>query len=162
LIAELDEGVGEGDDGEHLKEEDAEVDHVVGVEFGVAGGVEECVTEGEGGGVERVPVAVDDAVPVVRADEVADVHVGDGVAVDLVGVVEGVAEGNESGEEAVDGPETAQPVMEAVRLRRGECHAAGSSSVLLIDLSYHRRREERSCKSFVLPDGPAARGAVTS
>ncbi len=60
------------------------------------------------GGIERVPVAVDDAVPVVGADEVADVHVGDGVAVDLVSVVEGVAEGDEGGEEAVEGPETAQ------------------------------------------------------
>ncbi len=49
----MDEGVGEGDDGEHLQEEDAEVDHVVGVEFGVAGGVEEGMAEGEGGGVER-------------------------------------------------------------------------------------------------------------
>ncbi len=49
-VAELDEGVGEGDYGEHLQEEDAEVDHVVGVELGVAGGVEEGVAEGEAAG----------------------------------------------------------------------------------------------------------------
>ena len=59
----LDEGVGEGDDGEHLEEKDAEVDHVIGVELVVASGVEEDVAEGERGRVERVPVAVDDAVP---------------------------------------------------------------------------------------------------
>src|ERR1700679_1556300 len=40
-IAELDEGFGEGDGGEHPKEEDAEVDHVVGVKLGVARGVED-------------------------------------------------------------------------------------------------------------------------
>ncbi len=91
------------------------------------------------------------------------IHVGDGVTVDLVGVVECVAEGDEGGEETVDGPETAQPVGETVGLRRGECHAGAGSSGLLIDPSYHRRRDERSfVKSFVLPDGPAARGAVTS
>ena len=38
-LTKLDECVGEGDDGQHLQEEDAEVDHVVGVEFGVAVGV---------------------------------------------------------------------------------------------------------------------------
>jgi hypothetical protein len=96
-VAEIGEGVGEGDYGEHLEEEDAEVDHVVGVEFVEAIGVEEGVADGEECGVERVPVAVDDGVPVMGAHEVADVHVGYGVAVDLVGVVEGVAEGGEGG-----------------------------------------------------------------
>ena len=83
-LAETDESVGEGDNGEHLEEEDAEVDHIAGMEFGVAGGVEESVADGESGRVERIPVAVDDGVPVVSADKIADVHVGDGVAVYLV------------------------------------------------------------------------------
>ncbi len=48
-FTELDEGVGEGYDGEHLEEEDAEVDHVVGVELGEARGVEEDVADGERG-----------------------------------------------------------------------------------------------------------------
>ena len=122
----MDEGVGEGDDGEHLEEEDAEVDHVVGVEFCVAAGVEEDVAEGERGWIEGVPVAVDDAGPLVGAHEVADVHVGYGVAVDLVGVVEGVTEGGDGGEEAVERPEPAQPMGEAGGLWRGCCcHIGG-------------------------------------
>ena len=44
--------------------------------------------------IHRVPVAVDDAGPLVRAEQITDVHVGDGVAVDLVGVVARVAEGD--------------------------------------------------------------------
>src|ERR1700692_1527411 len=89
-FAELDQGVGEGYYGEHLKEKDGEVDHVVGVEFVVARGVEGDVGAGERGGREGVPVAVDDAGPLVGAHEVADIHVGYGVAVDLVAVVDGI------------------------------------------------------------------------
>ncbi len=86
-------------------------------------------------GIEGVPVAVDDAGPVVGADEVADVHVGDGVAVDLVSVVEGVAEGDECGEEAVERPETTQPVSETSGLRRVDGHEAANSSEVFLPSS---------------------------
>ena len=98
------------------------------MQFGVARGVEKDVTHRERSGVERVPVAINDAMPVVRADEVADVHVGYGVAVDLVGVVERVAEGNERSKKTIQGPEMTQPIRERGGLRRVEGHEAGRSS----------------------------------
>ncbi len=138
-LAEVGEGVGEGDDGEHLEEKDAEVDHVVGVELVVAGRVEEDVADGEGCWVEGVPVAVDDAGPVVGAHEVADVHVSDGVTVDLVSVVEGVAEGDEGCEEAVEGPESAEPIRETIGRRRDVGHAGSFSCVVLLPSSQMSR-----------------------
>ena len=108
VVPEPDDCVGEADDREHLEEEDAEVDEVVGAQFVGERGVEEHVAEREEGRIHRVPVAVDDPGPLVRAQIVANVHVGDGVAVDLVGVVECVAEGDCGGEDAVDGKEAAK------------------------------------------------------
>ena len=154
-LAEFDEGVGEGDDCEHLEEEDAEVDHVVGAEFGEARCVEEGVAEGQEGRVERVPVAVNDGVPVVGTDEVAEIHVGHGVTVDLVSVVVGVAEGDERGEKTVERPETTQPVEVTSGLRRGDGHEAGSSSEVFLSSSQMRRSSRtKRCggrgKSFAL------------
>ena len=104
--------------------------------------MKEDVADGERGGIERVPVAVDDAGPLVGAHEVADVHVGYGVAVDLVPVVESVAEGDERGEEAVEGPKTTQPVGERGGLRRVESHAWRGPPLCLCFPIYHRRRDE--------------------
>ena len=73
--------------------------------------------------------------PVVGADEIGDVHVGDGVAVDLIRVVESIAEGSEGSEEAVEGPKTTQPVGEASGLRRGDGHEAGISSEAFVPSS---------------------------
>jgi hypothetical protein len=134
VLAEVDEGVGEGYYGEHLEEKDAEVDHVVGVKLGVAGGVEEDVAKSECGGIKRVPIAVEDSVPVVSTEKVAEVHVGYGVAIDLVGVEERVAEGDEGGEEAVERPETVQPVGETSGLRGSCSHAEGLPPFLLVSI----------------------------
>ncbi len=142
-LAEFDEGVGEGYDGQHLEEEDPEVDHVVRVEFSEAGCVEDGVAEGQEGRVERVPVAVNDGVPVVGTDEVAEIHVGHGVTVDLVSVVAGVAEGDERGEKTVERPETTQPVEVTSGLRRGDGHEAGSSSEVFLSSSQMAAQAER-------------------
>src|SRR5206468_12853132 len=88
-----------------------------------------------------VPIAVDDACPLVGTHEVADVHVGYGVAVDLVSVVDGVAEGDEGGEEAVERPEATQPVGEAGGFRRVGGHEAG---------------EFLRCVFFIIADGGLA------
>src|SRR5215469_4460443 len=93
--------------------------------------MEDDVADGKRGGIEGVPVAVDNAVPVVGAHEVADVHIGDGIAIDLIAVVDGIAEGDEGGKEAVDGPETTHPVREAGGLRRVVGHAGRFSCVAL-------------------------------
>src|SRR5258708_4878774 len=96
--------------------------HVVGVEFGVAGGGEEEFAGGERGGVEGVSGGGGCARPLVRAHEVADVHVGYGAAVDLIGVVEGVPEGDEGGQETVEAPETTRRVGWTGGLRRVRGH----------------------------------------
>ena len=101
--AQADDGVGEGDDGEHLQQKDDEVDPVVGAHLGGEGAAKEEVAEREEGRVHGVPISVDDAGPLVRTEVVADVHIGDGVAVDLEAVVERVAEGDERDEDQVDG-----------------------------------------------------------
>jgi hypothetical protein len=50
-----------------------------------------------------------------------DIHVGHAVAVDLVAVIEGVAEGDEDGEEAIEGPSSQMAVAGRIReLRWGE------------------------------------------
>ena len=118
--AQANDGVGEGDDGEHLDQKDDEVDPVVGAEFGGESGAKEEVADGEESRVHGVPVSVDDAGPLVSAKIIADVHVGDGVAVDLVGVVERIAEGDEGGEGAVDGEEAAEE--DGNRGGLGGCH----------------------------------------
>ena len=83
--AQLDQRRDKREQRDDRREEDEEVEDVVGAKFVGARGVEDGLREGEERGVERVPVAVDDAGPVVRADQVGDVHVGHAVAVERVG-----------------------------------------------------------------------------
>src|SRR5438045_1377088 len=104
--------------------------------------MEDDVAEVEGGGIEGVPIAVDDAVPVVGAQEVADVHVGYGVAVDLIAVVDGVAEGDEGGKEAVERPESAEPIGERIGRRRCFGHAGRFSWVVLVQSSQMKAAED--------------------
>jgi hypothetical protein len=74
--------------------------------------MEEHVAKREKGRIHGVPVRVDDAGPMVRAEVVTDVHVGNGVAIELEGVVEGVPEGDGGGEQAVERKEAAQQRLE--------------------------------------------------
>ena len=62
-----DDAVGERYDRDHLQQEDGEVREVVGVEFVRELAAEDAMEEGEDGGIKRVPVAVDDRSPLVRA-----------------------------------------------------------------------------------------------
>jgi hypothetical protein len=55
--------------------------------------------------------------------QVADVHIGDGVTIDLIGIVEGIAKGDEGGKQAIERPETTQPVFRKIQLRRSVRHA---------------------------------------
>jgi hypothetical protein len=100
--------------------------------------MKEDVTKRERGRVERVPIAIDDPSPVVRTDEVTDIHVGNRVAIDLVGVPKCVAEGDQGRKRAVCGPQTSQPVLKRVRFRGGICHCG--AFILYV---FHHRRDKK-------------------
>jgi hypothetical protein len=63
-----------------------------------------------------------------------DILVGHGVAVDLVGVVEGVAEGDEGGDEAIEGPSSQ---MEVAGRIRELCWASWFGSTAKQQLVFH-------------------------
>src|ERR1700679_4184495 len=98
------------------------------MKLGVASGMEDAVAEGEKRRIKRIPVAVDDACPLVRPNQMAVVEVRPRVAVDLVGVVVGVPKGSKSRNQTIKRPEAAQPVRQRGRLRRVQGHEAGRSS----------------------------------
>ena len=55
-----------------------------------------------------MPVAIDDPRPMVRAQVIADVHIGHRVAIELVAVVKRVAKSDQRSQHAVEGKEAAK------------------------------------------------------
>src|SRR5579875_520104 len=115
--------------------------------------MKEGVADREGARVQRIPIAINNAGPVVGTDQIADIHVGNSVAVNLIVIPERVAERGKSSESAIQGPESPQPIAKRVLLRARTSgglliwavHRRYRLRVLLI---HHLRKQARQTTSF--------------
>ncbi len=70
----------------HRCQKDEVVEHVVGVQLVPARDMKDPLRQRQKSGIQRVPVGIDHARPMMRADQVGDVHVGHAIAVERVGI----------------------------------------------------------------------------